>query len=989
MTYCMFRNTFTFAVAFLLISTGIFAQTILDNNSPSVKWMQINTSDFQVIFPQGFESEAQRVANTLQTIHEPEAMGDKSPRKVSIVLRNRHAISNGFVTLGPRRSEFYTMPSQNNQFLGTNDWLDLLSVHEYRHIAQFQNSRTGITKWLSYLFGQNTQAGVAFAAAPRWFWEGDATTIETLNTQSGRGRIPAFGRVFKTNLLEKKAYNYNKQSLRSFRDFIPDHYKLGYYFVTHLRRRTDDADIWDKVSARAFAHPYMPFTFSNALKKHTGHYLVDNYDQMMADLKNKWEEQLEGLEPTTFEQVTRRSTEDFVDYSFPQVLEDGSIVALKSGIGDVEQLVKLSPEGEEIDKFVTGIMNNTAMLSSSQNKVVWNEFHFDARWRAKSYSVIKMYDFYTGEEKTLTKKSRYAGAAISPDGYKVATSQTTVSGANYLVVIDTYSGKELKSFKDETNGFYSMPRWSEDGSQIVVLKTTNKGRGLYLINYETGEQEELIAPGHENIGHPVLHEGYVLYNSPYNGIDNIYAFDLFSKDKYQVTRSKYGAYNAVVKDNKMVYNEHTANGLDVVKAEYDPSKWKLIEEVEDRSLNYHEPLIEQEGHADILSKVPNTKYPVKKYSKAGHMLNVHSWGPYATSDINRIDVGVFSRDVLSTTTVNLGYTYDINEETGFASANLSYQGFYPIIDVGVEAGERTSDGSFRVSEDSIGSVDFKWKETTIDFGLRIPWLFTKSKYHTSLTVGNEVRITKVSSFENSIDDNGRIISVTDSTGVIFRDELDNGALINNVFSTTFSRLHKTSKRDIYPQWGQYARLEHWSSPYGGDFSSGLFAFRSRVFFPSPFQVIHKDVFKHHSLNFTYDYQHLKYELNLDSYLLRNRIGRPRGMSFPTDEDFQYIATNYTFPLVYPDIVLGPVFNLQRIKCNLFYDYGYGKLDLTPDANFIRTATYQSLGAEVTFDFNVMRFSPLFEMGVRYAYNLSSPFEPAGHNVEFILGNISF
>ncbi len=47
----------------------------------------------------------------------------------------------------------------------------MLSSHEYRHIVQFQRSITAFNKFFYYVFGQQAVAGLAFAAAPQWFWE--------------------------------------------------------------------------------------------------------------------------------------------------------------------------------------------------------------------------------------------------------------------------------------------------------------------------------------------------------------------------------------------------------------------------------------------------------------------------------------------------------------------------------------------------------------------------------------------------------------------------------------------------------------------------------------------------------------------------------------------------------------------------------------------------------------------------------------------------
>ena len=109
-------------VIVLCLNIGAAAQSVLENNPTFLKWNQVNTPHFRVLFPQGFEVEAQRVANTLEHIHAPEArtMG-ATPRKISVILQNQSSQSNGFVSYLPRRSEFYTMPAQDYNVLGTND----------------------------------------------------------------------------------------------------------------------------------------------------------------------------------------------------------------------------------------------------------------------------------------------------------------------------------------------------------------------------------------------------------------------------------------------------------------------------------------------------------------------------------------------------------------------------------------------------------------------------------------------------------------------------------------------------------------------------------------------------------------------------------------------------------------------------------------------------------------------------------------------------
>jgi Tol biopolymer transport system component len=88
-----------------------------------------------------------------------------------------------------------------------------------------------------------------------------------------------------------------------------------------------------------------------------------------------------------------------------------------------------------------------------------------------------------------------------------------------------------------------MPRWSEDGSKIVVLKSTRQGKTISVVDAESGAGEDIVPVTQENIGHPVWADKYIFFNSPISGIDNIYAISLETKQRYQVTTSKYGAYN--------------------------------------------------------------------------------------------------------------------------------------------------------------------------------------------------------------------------------------------------------------------------------------------------------------------------------------------------------------------------------------------------------------------------------------------------------------
>ncbi len=984
----------------------LFAQDIVnENNPPSLKWYQVNTPHFRVLYPMGFETQAQRMANTLEHIHEPESrtMG-ASPRKISVILQNQSSISNGFVSITPRRSEFYAMPSQNYNFVGNNDWLNLLATHEYRHIVQFQHAKRGFNKLVYYAFGNNALSAMAYVAAPQWFWEGDAVATETAFTQAGRGRIPNFDLVFRTNLMEGRTFNYHKQYLRSYKHNIPDHYKLGFHMVSYLRKRTNNPEVWENITRRSWSVPFIPFAFSSAIKKESGLYVNGLYKEMAADLKKQWQAQLDTTVLTSFEKVNPRTTKAYTDYRFPQELEDGSILVQKSGIGDIETLMTIK-NGQEKKIYVQGIVNDAAMLSATNSRVVWNEFRFDPRWRVKTFSTIVGYDLGSKIKRVISKKGRYASAAISPDGYQVATVETKTDYQTKLIVLDYLNGKVVKEFDNPTNDFISMPRWFSDGKEIIALKTNKQGKAITRFNLESGAEKNLTEFTDENIGHPVPHGKYILYNSPISGIDNIYALDTETNQRFQITSSKYAAYNpSVSRDGKTIYyNEQGKDGMDVVKINFDPSTWKVWTRKTQPSTFFNH-LVEQEGMPNLLSTIPNSIFKAKKYSRLKGIINPHSWGAYTDYSLTNVNIGITSRDLLSTTTINAGYVYDINERTGAWKATVSYQALFPIIDFSVSQSHRSTNEGNIETETRKGNkpnysitkketnLTLSWLEKNVEVGLRIPLVTTSSRFISNLTFGNSVGVTQVSNFKNSINQSRVIptltINDTVQNFIFYSDQISNGNLIYNHFNLSAYRLLKQSRRDINSKWGQSIIMNIYNTPYGGNFKGNIFSAYGVLYFPS--------FVRHHSIWGYFGYQHSQIDRSFFyankqgsevadnyNYQFRNGIPLPRGgLGVSRFQEFYSLSGNYTLPVWYPDISIGPLLNIQRVRLNGFIDYGFGS---SAFSGRTISQTYTSIGAEVKFDINVMRLLPQFDIGFRYSVGL----KPSASLFEVLIGTFNF
>lgn len=924
---------------------GQFTPPVLENNAPSVDWKQINAPHFRVLFQEGGDSLAQATINTLENLYIPALSSlDAEPKKISVILQQKSSISNGFVSVGPRRAEFYIMPPQDYNFLGTNRWLDLLAVHEFRHVGQFEKSRTGLNRIVYYLFGEDAYGALAHLAMPQWFWEGDAVGAETALTHSGRGRLPEFNMGFRTNLLERGPFNYDKQYLRSFKHFVPDHYVTGYYMTTHLRRDFG-SDIWDKVAERAFFAPFLPWRTPFALKKETGKKIVQNYDDMIAGIDSVWRKQAEGLNITGAEVVNLRTTSVYTHYRYPQVLGDGSVIALKSGLGDIQQFVKIDSSGAEKVMFTPGMVNDAGMLSVSGDKLAYVEYGFNPRWRAVTYSEIMIVDLESGKSKRLTRNSRYSAASLSPDQKFVATVFTSENNYSYLTVLDANTGVEVKRFPNPANEFYQMPRWSDDGRTIVAVKQRDQKKAISLFDFPSGAEQVVTSFEYENFGHPVKHGNYIYYNSPYSGIDNIYAIDLARGEHFQVTSRKYGAFNPGIHNGVLYFNDYTVHGMNLVKTPVDPSQWTPKSQVKDRNSYYYQPLVEQEDNEDILLNAEAVQYPVSDYNKAQGLVNPYSWGVYSSPTADDFLLGVVSQDVLSTAAISAGYRIEADGSAGGWFGRISYQGLFPIIDLTYEMVK----GSLPLLVNGMDGemIEIGLDEQVVTAGLSVPLVLTHSKYHENLNAGTEFSLGRFSAA--AIGDH--FLEATNYRKIVYH--LD------------YSRLLKQSQRDIRSKWGQYLFTQYAHMPFGGDFSGSQLAVQGGVFMPG--------LFKHHSLRVGGRYQY-----NSDrEALFSNSVASPRGYHSVFEQELWVGSLDYALPLFYPDVHIGSIINFQRLKTNLFYEEGFGKTGRNLDR-------YRSMGVELSTDFNIFRLLPLFDVGVRYAF---IP-EDRSHSIGLLIGSFS-
>jgi hypothetical protein len=964
-------------LCFLLLLTSATASAqslpILDQTPSQLRWYRLTTPHFRVLYPDGFDSTAQRTAQRLESLYEPASASlNRRPRPISVLLQNQTTNSNGFVTLYPRRSEFFAAPPQNPNLLGTLDWLDLLAVHEYRHVVQNEKALQHYGRVLYTLLG-NTGLGLPLLTVPDWFAEGDAVSNETLLSSSGRGRIPNFTLGLRANLLAGRRFSYAKAVAGSYRDNVPDHYELGYPITTYAKR-TYGPEVWSRVLDRNYRRFPWPFAFSASVKNVTGVRVDDLYQKTMDDLTETWTKQRENLTvtpaapfPVRVEQA-RAAVPVFTSYKYPQFLTDSTVLCVKSGLGDTPRLVLLDKAGRETKVFVQGFPNDPGMLSATPANACWIEFGFDPRWGQRVFSNIRVLDLATSKLTRLTHRTRYLAVAISPDNTKLVVVETTDRYKTQLAVLNAKTGTRLKTLTNPENEYYIHPRWASDNRTVVTVVLKNGQKTIQQIDTQQDTRTDLLPRANENLSNPQPWGNHVLFNSPRSGIDNIYSVNVRSKQVFQVSSRPLAAYHAAVSPSgkRLGFDDYTADGYRIADMPLDPASWKAVSSTAGpiAAVRHFGPTIdaalvkEEPGAAAgrlILADsatVPPTYVP-SRFRRLAHAFNVYSWGPVVGSTGQELTVGLNSQDLLSTTQVGVGYSYNQAERVGAYFARLSYQGLYPVLDLSFQRGNRNTSLYIdrRTPLDSLRSD--RWQYNQLTAGARLPLRLTQSKYSQTMSVSAYYNYLQVSGYDLPF----RSITEVGSQG----------SLSAMTYGFSYARLLRQSKRDVAPRWGQTLSATYRITPFGGALSAEQWGVQANAFFPG--------LGKHHSLRLRGGYQ----EQARGTYRFSPVVFYPRGQAYVSDDRITAGTVEYRLPLANTHWSLSRLVYVQRIKGGLFFDGAMGQSSVdvrsAQTGALLRTETrnrsYQTTGADLSFVFNVLRQRVPFEAGVRTIYNLTS------------------
>lgn len=869
----------------LTVSAGDAAAQRFGGNPPSVRWNQINTDTFRVIFPRGLEQQAAEVSTLISRVAPLSYRSIGSTvRKINIVLQNQTLISNGYVGLGPYRSEFFLTPRQNSFELGSLPWNKSLALHEYRHVKQYSNFRKGLSKFFYYIFGEQGQALANSAAVPDWFFEGDAVYQETIFSSQGRGRIPYFFNPYRSLWASGKNYSWMKLRNGSYRDFVPDHYRLGYMLVAYGREKYG-TDIWKNISSDAAAYKGLLYPWQKAVKKYTG----QSYQQFRTAAMNSFQSAKPEATDTA-SSYARRFKHFNADEEFPQWIDDSTTIFVKSSFKKIPAFVTRDLNGGE-RKIIYKDISFDNYFSYGHQKVVYSAFRNDPRWGWRNYAVIRMLDVNSGERKTLTHRTKYLSPAISEDGKRIVAVDNNVNGRQELHVLDAANGKLISKLPNTEKLIFTYPKFF--GTDRVVSAVRDKaGRmSLVLFSIADGSYRKLTPFVDEAIGFPVVNGDTISFTMSYKGHEHLFAVidDKIFLFKPHYENNTTGNYHLAVRGDRYAWSMFTAAGFHALTGNGKLERIAL------------EAAVERPG--DLIADTSTAHPSVKAYSKNHRLFNFHSWRPYISDP--EYTYSLTGENILNTFQTELYFTYNRNERFKETGASFAYGGLFPVLRAGASF---ILDRSFTDSAQIIN-----WNELSANIGTSVPLSFTSGIFTQSMN------------FSASL--NSRQVYYTGAAKSRFTDKQFNFSDL----SFSFANQRSAAQQDIYPRIAQSFIIRH--RAILNKYTAHQLGMSAALYFPGFFQG--------HSFVVQGAYQSRD---TLQQYNFSNNFSLPRGypdLNFPR---MWRAGANYHFPITYPDAGFGNIVYLMRVRGNGFYDYGRIK-SLRTGKEFI----FRSTGLELYFD----------------------------------------
>ncbi len=857
------RKFLSVVISLLLIPT-LKAQFYNSGQEPvRIHWNQMETSHFRVVFPQGSETLAKKYLVSLENMAATTAFSrNKLTRRLDVLLHTGTVRSNAWVAWAPARLEVLTTPPQD---MYAHNWYNQLAVHELRHAVQIESINTGLTRLMSYLFGQQATGLALGLHIPLWLIEGDAVWSESVFSKAGRLRDPYFLMPLRAQWESGVDFSYDKAYFGSFKEFTPDHYVLGSALVVAANHRLGD-DALHAAFLQAGKHFIWPGAFRRSIK------------------------QVSGLSPDAFYRSCR---EDFTPIPKPDSTQNYENELYASQVGN--NLVFLKQNFGENPVFVRKSQKETFILSEAgfyldtpidinPEYILFARLVPHVRWQHRDRTEIILLKTNSGNSKIYRFSSRPVAPVLSPCGKWLAATETQEDGHQNILFFDVDHEILAEKIPVSEPEFLTFPSWLNNDT-MVFIATGDSGYALIAFQRKSKSWEPLTPFTRHLIRSLKAYGDTLFFAGEYNRKGEIMAYIVRHHKTFRLTKSRFGAdypsYDR--KTNTLIFSDYTINGYKIKSLPLSELLWEEAAGFWDSAVT---------PFAEIPSQNTESSYSTFKintlpYNALAHLINIHSYGPISVSpDDGTVKPGLtlMSQNLLGTLTFRSGYEYEYDKNGGRVFAETEYAGFFPVLRASIYL------GWYRQSDNAGTSYQIRERETKIQ--MLLPLNFSRGNYFRSLSWLNSFV------WQDYQQQNTNTLQEYTST------------LPRIDYSFVLSLKKITPSRNMFPKPGFVFRATARTTPFKNYHYGQQYAAETWLYLPGAGRYDGLSIY-------------CGIEWNTEKTFTSQIIHTPRGYNElrnrPADTFLSYAITWRT-PLLYPDWSLPGLVYLKRIYGGLYYDH---------------------------------------------------------------------
>ncbi|MFR9651785.1 MAG: hypothetical protein SNG35_07170 [Rikenellaceae bacterium] len=940
-------------------------------------WSKIKQDSVSVVYPTSIDPLARRILHYINAVHGDIYTGyDYPPLNLPFVLHPQNFSSNALVMWMPKRIDFLTTPATENFSML---WTKQLVAHEYRHAVQYNTLSKGIIKPFRFLLGQQG-AMIGFLYLPLFAIEGDAVWMETQMSSFGRGVQPSMTMHYRA--VGREAFEREKLDrwmCGSYREYIPDHYSLGYQVVSYSYTRYDE-HVWSRVANYGVRTLIDPWCTSHALERSYGVNKVglirDAFDNLYTHF-----ESLPARE-NSMEIVSTIDTTNYTTYAYPQIVEGGDVIALKSDYNRTRRIVKFDTETNE-EQRLSYVGNLSTPLNYQDGRVWWSEYRYSKLFDQRVGSKICYLDIDDGRPKSI--KGIDNALYPTPMGDRVSYVEYDYRGF-YSIVLCEVNERELKELNrlklpspTEVHGL----AWDSSTNGLYFIATDDSGMWIGEADLDRGEYRQLRDGAYITISNLRAGNGSLYFSSIESGYDEIHRIDLATGNEYRISESEFGSFSPSAAQDSTLY----ATTYDRYGYHLSRLKEQDLERVEPANLpkNIVNPETTKWDvvNLDTVSFTPadsmesqrvNRK---RKYNKGLKLIDIHSWYPFSFSPYNfnyekvlEITWGttLLTQNLLSNTDGYFTYGYSASEgSTVEGTLNSNILGLDLAIS-GIYGGDQLNylNGSAFILDGTSGYLyrdePFDKKYYSVGSSLSLPLLFDGGYHLRRVTpwVSWSYNNGMVTDFERiTIDPNSGEKAVAVKEGVHAM-----------TFGASYSGWVRSAQRDYLAPFSYSLLAAYTLSPndrYFKDLISLYGSITTRTFIPQSYITL--------AANYQNSVGGERIE-GMEGSLFQSVRLLPTGFSSSEIINNKYLAGSFTLytPIWSPEGGIDGFIYLKRIRIDASYSAARFN-DFYNNSYFI-----DSYGGGITLDMNLFRMPDACTVGVRFGL-----YKPSGRGPAYQFG----